>query len=146
MRTYKPNQIARACDLTATSLRSYHSFGLAFEGLITGEGDGKRRHYTFSDALAVALMNGLVRHGVSRRHAADFANDSRPYFGGKYWLTVFFGATIRSLGANTPPALQDLLTMRRSDGTMPSEVVVLAVHEIAADLQRKLDASEESDC
>jgi hypothetical protein len=127
-------------------LRSYHSFGLAFEGLITGEGDGKRRHYTFLDALTVAVMNDLVQRGISRRHAADFANKSRPYMTGKCWLAILIGATLGWRHTNKPSDLGKLLTESRPDGSAPTAVVVLAIHEIAADLQDKLDTSEESDC
>ena len=141
--TYEPNRIARACGMTPVSLRAYHGFGLKSEGPVTGEGVAKRRHYTQTDAVAAAVMHRLIQRGVSRQHAAGIANDSRRYFAGRFWLAVFPGMALGWHGSNTPLDLAKLLTGRCPDGTMPTEIIVLAVHEIAAALFQKLDEPAE---
>ena len=45
-------------------------------------GGGKWRHYTFTDVVCIALMNGLTQAGFSGRWAAECINDNRRYFGG----------------------------------------------------------------
>lgn len=136
---YKPKRIAKECEMTPVSLRAYHGFGLKSEGPITGDGDGMRRHYTFADGVAVAVMNRLVQHAIGRRHAADIVNDSRRHFNGRFWLAIFPGTAPGWRGGNKPAELSRLMTEPRPDGSMPTEIVVIAVHEIAADLRRKLD-------
>jgi hypothetical protein len=141
--TYTPKQIAGACGITPVCLRSYHGYGLKSEGPVTGDAEGKRRHYTFCDGVAAAVMNRIVQRGISRRHAADIVNDWRKYFAGRFWLAVFPGPDAEEApgrqGGNTAPDIAKLVAKARPDGSMPAEVIILAVHEIAADVRNRLD-------
>jgi hypothetical protein len=159
-----PSIICRATGLSRpVTLRNYHKeFGLETQGPVTRKGKTKGLAYTFEDALAVAVMSRLIRRGIGRRYAAEIVNDTRQYFSGPYWLTVMEGQTakefyaygrretgdkdfyrkpgIRWAGRNS---LTDLANAFRPDpaldNTAPEDVIVLAIHEISADLRSKLD-------
>jgi hypothetical protein len=139
---YPPRQVADACGLTPVSLRSYHGCGLRCDGPVTAHPEGDRRNYSDLDAVSAAVMHRLVQRGIARRHAAEIANDSRAYYTAhRYWLAVFPGAAPGWRGGNRAPDVARLLTETRPDGSMPTEVVVLAVHEIATDVRQRLDGA-----
>jgi DNA-binding transcriptional MerR regulator len=142
---YPPRQVADACGLTPVSLRSYHGCGLRCDGPVTAHPEGDRRNYSDLDAVSAAVMHRLVQRGISRRHAADIVNDSRKHFDGRFWLAVFPGPDADSApgrqGGNAATSVAKVLTTSRPDGSMPAEVIVMAVHQIAADVRRRLDGA-----
>lgn len=140
----------------------HHESGLEIKGPVTGKGKTRRLAFTFEDALAVAVMYRLIRRGIGTRYAAEIVNDTRQSFSAPYWLTVMPGQTenefcayagrqtedrdfyrqpgIRWAGRNS---LTDLANTFRPDpaldNTAPEDLIVLAIHEISADLRKKLE-------
>lgn len=163
--TYAPRTVCKAAGLNPVTLRTWHLFGLQSEGPLVGT----RRAYTFNDALAIVVMHRLIRYGIQRKHAAQIVNEQRGNFGGKWWVLVTPGQTEAEYycypgrqtsdedihrragslgyeGKDSIPKLSKILEPSSPDSPAkfgpkvgPEDVIIISVHEIAADLRRKLD-------
>ena len=157
MKTYTPQIVCEVLGIEPVTLRSWHNqgttmlhdgsgsrpteIGLHSEGPVTGEGEAKRRSYTFFDALAIGVMARLVKGGVSRRHAAEIINEKRKHFDmPTAWLWVALDPNQMPTYAlqNSPVNVEQIRTEYPETAKDAMVIIIVLIHEIAEHLRRKL--------
>lgn len=151
--TFTAKTVTEVTGVQHGALKMWHLRGLLKTGAASSA-DGKRiwRRYSFEDLVSVAIMRELSRF-LGLRHAGEaiqVINDNRQYFRAPtcFLVAQISGGIMGKYSPDSPSwALFNSEDMLRStiaprgvsvEEGRPLVSVVLSVHEIAADLKRKL--------